>query len=48
MALIRGKQAIGLDIGQSSVKLVQLARRGKTLEVVRREIFDARAEGILD
>ena len=48
MAVMRGKQAIGLDLGQSSVKLVQVARRGKAIEVIRRETFDAREEGILD
>ena len=48
MALIRDKQSIGLDLGPSSAKLVQLAQRGKTVEVVRQAVFDARREGLLD
>lgn len=48
MPLTREKQALGLDLGQSSAKLVQLARRGKTVRVTRTAVFDARREGLLD
>ncbi len=48
MPLIREKQSIGLDLGQSSAKLVQVALRGKTVQVVRGATFDARKEGLLD
>jgi Tfp pilus assembly PilM family ATPase len=48
MPLLREKQALGLDLGQSSTKLVQLAVRGKAVQVVRTAVFDARKEGLLD
>lgn len=42
------KQALGLDIGQTGVKLVCLERRGRRVVLTRREVFNAREEGILD
>jgi Tfp pilus assembly PilM family ATPase len=48
MPLMREKQSVGLDLGQSSAKLVQLALRGKTVHIVRGATFDARKEGLLD
>ena len=48
MPLTREKQAIGLDLGQSSAKLVQVALRGKAVQVTRTAVFDARREGLLD
>jgi Tfp pilus assembly PilM family ATPase len=48
MPLTREKQSIGLDLGQSSAKLVQVALRGKAVQVVRTAVFDARREGLLD
>ena len=41
------KQALGLDIGQTGVKLVCLERRGRRVVLTRREVFNAREEGIL-
>ncbi|MBN2449450.1 MAG: pilus assembly protein PilM [Lentisphaeria bacterium] len=48
MALFGGKKAIGLDFGQSSVKLVQVSLAGGKVQIDRQEVFDARREGILD
>jgi Tfp pilus assembly PilM family ATPase/cell division protein FtsB len=48
MPLIREKQSIGLDLGQSSAKMVQVALRGKAVQIVRSATFDARKEGLLD
>ena len=48
MPLIREKQSFGLDLGQSGAKLVQVALRGKAIQVVRGAVFDARQEGLLD
>ncbi len=42
------KQAVGLDIGQTGAKLVCLERRGRRVVLTRREVLDAREEGILD
>ncbi|MDD4099349.1 MAG: pilus assembly protein PilM, partial [Lentisphaeria bacterium] len=42
------RQALGLDIGQTGVKLVCLERRGRRVVMTRREVFNAREEGILD
>jgi len=48
MPLMREKQFIGLDLGQSSAKVVQLALRGKAVQIVRSALFEARHEGLLD
>lgn len=48
MPLMRDKQFLGLDLGQSSAKLVQLALHGKAVQVTRTALFEARHEGLLD
>lgn len=41
-------KVLGLDIGQSAVKAVVLARRGGDVRVVDQAVFDFQAEGVLD
>ncbi len=48
MALFGKKRAVGLDIGQSTVKAVALAMRGKRVVMLDSQVLDVRAEGILD
>lgn len=48
MPLMRDKQSVGLDLGPSSAKVVQVALRGKAVAVVRSALFEARREGLLD
>ena len=48
MPLMRDKQSVGLDLGPSSAKVVQVVLRGKAVEVARTALFEARGEGLLD
>lgn len=47
MGLMRQHQALGLDIGQATVKAVLLARDGKVIRLAGFSVLDCRAEGIL-
>lgn len=42
------KSALGLDVGQSSVKAVLLEQKGKSLQISRLEKLSALSEGLLD
>ena len=46
MQSTKRKKAIGLDIGQTSAKLVVLSRSGKKAILRRAEVFSSRDEGI--
>lgn len=48
MRLFSGTSAVGLDIGQSTVKAVLMVRQGRTFKVEGTRLLDCRKEGIID
>ena len=47
MLSLNSQYALGLDIGQSTVKAVLLSQQGKRVRFVGKRILDCRAEGLL-